>query len=72
MAAVRLELRCSCGGEIVVVYEVEQSNRLRSSPEQAEAQKHIDKFRRAHRACLRPSDVIEGQAEDAGPVPSPV
>jgi hypothetical protein len=48
----RLEQKCPCGGELVVVYDL---SRLRGGhdTELAEARQQVEKFRRAHRDCVR-------------------
>ena len=51
----RLEERCACGGEIVVVYEAGRAQVYNGADEmdRPEARKHIDNFRRRHKDCLR-------------------
>jgi hypothetical protein len=57
----RLEERCKCGGEMVLVYDAGNSYSGRSTLEKSEAHKQIDNFRRRHKVCLNPVPVSKEQ-----------
>jgi hypothetical protein len=49
----RLEERCPCGGEIVLVYDAgRRHNHTDSEMEAYDAHKQLDFFRRRHKGCL--------------------